>query len=107
MQDNKEISLVDSVKSSLKRVVDPEIGINIVDLGLIYEIDVNQENDVQVLMTLTAPNCPFGDMIMMETEFAVRSVKDVNLVKINLTFDPPWNPDQHVSDEAKYQMGLL
>ena len=107
MQDNKEISLVDSVKSSLKRVVDPEIGINIVDLGLIYEIDVNQENDVQVLMTLTAPNCPFGDMILMETEFAVRSVKDVNLVKINLTFDPPWNPDQHVSDEAKYQMGLL
>tara|TARA_Y100000768_G_scaffold144159_2_gene107485 strand:- start:8587 stop:8910 length:324 start_codon:yes stop_codon:yes gene_type:complete len=107
MQDNKEISLADSVKSSLKRVVDPEIGINIVDLGLVYEIDVNQENDVQVLMTLTAPNCPFGDMIMMETEFAVRSVKDVNLVKINLTFDPPWNPDQHVSDEAKYQMGLL
>tara|TARA_B100000927_G_C16439108_1_gene458963 strand:- start:530 stop:853 length:324 start_codon:yes stop_codon:yes gene_type:complete len=107
MQDNKEISLVDSVKSSLKRVVDPEIGINIVDLGLVYEIDVNQENDVQVLMTLTAPNCPFGDMIMMETEFAVRSVKNVNLVKINLTFDPPWNPDQHVSDEAKYQMGLL
>ena len=107
MQDNKEISLVDSVKSSLKRVVDPELGINIVDLGLVYEIDVNQENDVQVLMTLTAPNCPFGDMIMMETEFAVRSVKDVNLVKINLTFDPPWNPDQHVSDEAKYQMGLL
>ena len=107
MQDNKEISLVDSVKSILKRVVDPEIGINIVDLGLVYEIDVNQENDVQVLMTLTAPNCPFGDMIMMETEFAVRSVKDVNLVKINLTFDPPWNPDQHVSDEAKYQMGLL
>ena len=107
MQDNKEISLVDSVKSSLKRVVDPEIGINIVDLGLVYEIDVNQENDVQVLMTLSAPNCPFGDMIMMETEFAVRSVKDVNLVKINLTFDPPWNPDQHVSDEAKYQMGLL
>tara|TARA_Y100000114_G_C11759178_1_gene328563 strand:+ start:2736 stop:3059 length:324 start_codon:yes stop_codon:yes gene_type:complete len=107
MQDNKEISLVDSVKSSLKRVVDPEIGINIIDLGLVYEIDVNQENDVQVLMTLTAPNCPFGDMIMMETEFAVRSVKDVNLVKINLTFDPPWNPDQHVSDEAKYQMGLL
>ena len=107
MQDNKEISLVDSVKSSLKRVVDPEIGINIVELGLVYEIDVNQENDVQLLMTLTAPNCPFGDMIMMETEFAVRSVKDVNLVKINLTFDPPWNPDQHVSDEAKYQMGLL
>lgn len=104
--DNKNI-IKDSVRSNLRRVIDPEIGINIVDLGLIYNIDVNVENDVQVLMTLTAPNCPYGEMILMETEFACRSVKDVNLVKINLTFDPPWNPDQHVSDEAKYQMGIL
>jgi len=107
MQSDNEISIEDKVRSNLKRVVDPEIGINIVDLGLIYKIDVNEENDVQVLMTLTAPNCPFGEMIMMETEFACRSVKDTNLVKVNLTFDPPWHPDTHVSDEAKYQMGLL
>ena len=93
---------------NLEQVYDPEMpSISVIHLGLIYDINVNEENDVQVLMTLTAPNCPFGDMIMMETEFAVRSVKDVNLVKINLTFDPPWNPDQHVSDEPKYQMGLL
>ena len=107
MSDTTEVKLEDLVRSNLRRVIDPEIGINIVDLGLVYNIDVNEESDVQVLMTLTAPNCPFGDMIMMETEFAVRSVKDVNLVKINLTFDPPWNPDIHVSDEAKYQMGIL
>ena len=107
MESNEEISIKDIVTSNLRRVVDPEIGINIVDLGLIYDIDVNQENDVQVLMTLTAPNCPFGDMILMETEFACRSVEDVNLIQINLTFDPPWNPDVHVSDEAKYQMGIL
>ena len=107
MQGEEEVSLKDKVKSNLRRVIDPEIGINIVDLGLVYDIDVNEENDVQVLMTLTAPNCPFGEMIMMETEFAVRSVKDVNIVKINLTFDPPWNPDIHVTDEAKYQMGIL
>lgn len=106
MSDTTEIKLEDLVRSNLRRVIDPEIGINIVDLGLVYNIDVNEESDVQVLMTLTAPNCPFGDMIMMETEFAVRSVKDVNLVKINLTFNPPWNPDIHVSDEAKYQMGI-
>ena len=86
---------------------DLQIGINIVDLGLVYDIDVNEENDVQVLMTLTAPNCPFGEMIMMETEFAVRSLKEANLIKITLTFEPPWNPDIHVSDEAKYQMGIL
>jgi len=107
MESDKEIKLEDQVRSNLRKVVDPEIGINIVDLGLIYKIDVNEENDVQVLMTLTAPNCPFGEMIMMESEFAVRSVKGVNLVKINLTFDPPWNPEQHISDEAKYQMGIL
>ena len=107
MSDNTEIKLEDQVRSKLRRVIDPEIGINIVDLGLIYDIHVNEEKDVQVTMTLTAPNCPYGDMILMETEFAVRSVKGTNLVNINLTFDPPWNPDQHVSDEAKYQMGVL
>ena len=105
--DSENPCLKDKVKSNLRRVIDPEIGINIVDLGLVYDIDVNSENDVQVLMTLTAPNCPFGEMIMMETEFAVRSVNEANIVKINLTFDPPWNPEQHVSDEAKYQMGIL
>lgn len=107
MQSNSEVNIEDLVRSNLRRVIDPEIGINIVDLGLIYDISVNEENDVQVLMTLTAPNCPFGEMITMETEFAVRSVKNVNLVKINLTFDPPWNPEIHVTDEAKYQLGIL
>jgi metal-sulfur cluster biosynthetic enzyme len=107
MQGSEEIKLEDRVKSNLRRVIDPEIGINIVDLGLVYGIDVNEENDVQVIMTLTAPNCPFGEMIMMETEFAVRSIKEANLINITLTFDPPWNPDIHVSDEAKYQMGIL
>jgi len=106
MSSDTETSIERLVETNLRRVIDPEIGINIVDLGLIYNIDVNAENDVQITMTLTAPNCPFGEMIMMETEFACRSVKSVNLVKINLTFDPPWNPEQHVSDEAKYQMGI-
>lgn len=107
MESIEEIKLEDQVRSNLRRVIDPEIGINIVDLGLVYDVHVNEENDVQVLMTLTAPNCPFGEMIMMESEFAVRSVKGTNNVKINLTFDPPWNPDIHVTDEAKYQMGIL
>jgi len=105
--DSEEISLDKRVRSNLRRVIDPEIGINIVDLGLIYQIDVNEENDVQLLMTLTAPNCPYGDMILMESEFAIRSTEGVNLIQINLTFDPPWNPEIHVSDEAKYQMGIL
>ncbi len=105
--DSDEINLEKKVTNNLRKVIDPEIGINIVDLGLIYNVETNEENDVQVLMTLTAPNCPFGEMILMESEMAVRSVKEVNLAKINLTFDPPWNPEIHVSDEAKYQMGIL
>ena len=105
--DSEEISLEKKVTNNLRKVIDPEIGINIVDLGLIYNVETNEENDVQVLMTLTAPNCPFGEMILMESEMAVRSVKEVNLAKINLTFDPPRNPEIHVSDEAKYQMGIL
>lgn len=107
MQGDIEISLAEKVRRNLRRVIDPEIGINIVDLGLIYDVDVNKENDVQLLMTLTAPNCPYGDMILMESEFAIRSTEGVNLIQINLTFDPPWNPEIHVSDEAKYQMGIL
>ena len=105
--DSEEISLEKKVTNNRRKVIDPEIGINIVDLGLIYKIDLNEENDVQLLMTLTAPNCPYGDMILMETEFAIRSTEGVNLIQINLTFDPPWNPEIHVSDEAKYQMGIL
>ena len=81
----------------------PEIGIN--SWFDAYDIATNEENDAGY--DITAPNCPFGEMILMESEMAVRSVKDVNLAKINLTFDPPWNPDIHVSDEAKYQMGIL
>ena len=107
MQSNSEVSLEQKVRSNLRRVIDHEIGINIVDLGLIYKVDINEENDVQLLMTLTAPNCPYGDRILMESEFAVRSTEGVNLIQINLTFDPPWNPEVHVSDEAKYQMGIL
>ena len=72
MQSDSEVSLEEKVRRNLRRVIDPEIGINIVDLGLIYKVDVNEENDVQLLMTLTAPNCPYGDMILMESEFAIR-----------------------------------
>ena len=104
--DSDAVSLERRVRSNLRRVIDPEIGINIVDLGLVYDIDI-QDKDVTITHTLTSMFCPFGDMIMMESEFAIRSTEGVNLIKLNLTFDPPWNPDIHVSDEAKYQMGIL
>jgi len=106
MCSDEKANLVDLLTMNLRNVIDPEIGINIVELGLIYGIAVNDNFDVEVTMTLTAPNCPFGDMILMETEFACRSAEAVKSIKINLTFDPPWSPDK-ITDEAKYMMGLL
>jgi metal-sulfur cluster biosynthetic enzyme len=106
MEDNTEISLDKQIYNNLEKVVDPEIGINIVDLGLIYQLDIDNDNNVTILMTLTAPNCPFGEEILECVEYAGTRIDEVNEVKINLTFNPPWNPDK-ISDAAKYYMGIM
>lgn len=97
---------LDLVVANLKRVFDPEINLNVYDLGLIYNVEVNKEYDCQVIMTLTSPNCPAAEILPMEVEFATRAVNGLNHVKVVLTFDPPWNPDA-ISDEGKYQLGIL
>jgi metal-sulfur cluster biosynthetic enzyme len=110
MESNKETiqdQVVDSIIANLKRVYDPEINLNIYDLGLIYQVAVNSELDANVVMTLTSPNCPAAEILPMEVEFATRAVNSVNKVKVTLTFDPPWNPEQMISDEGKYQIGIL
>ena len=99
--------VVDDIIANLKRVYDPEINLNLYDLGLIYQVAVNEELDANVIMTLTSPNCPAAEILPMEVEFATRAVEGVNHVKVTLTFDPPWNPDQMISDEGKYQLGIL
>lgn len=99
--------LVDQVIANLRRVFDPEIHLNVYDLGLIYGVQVNQEYDAVVTMTLTSPNCPAAEILPMEIEFATRSVQGLNKVHVHLTFDPPWNPDTMVSDAGKYQLGIL
>ena len=81
--------------------------LNVYDLGLIYQVAVNKEYDANVIMTLTSPNCPAAEIIPMEVEFATRAVECINKVKVTLTFDPPWNPDTMISDEGKYQIGIL
>ena len=109
MESNKETiqdQIVDEIIANLKRVFDPEINLNVYDLGLIYQVAVNQELDANVIMTLTSPNCPAAEILPMEIEFATRAAKGVNGVKVTLTFNPPWNPD-HISDEGKYQIGVL
>jgi FeS assembly SUF system protein len=97
-----EINIVEN----LKTVYDPEIAINVYDLGLIYRIDVNSDYDVDVDMTLTAPNCPMADDIIKNVNDAIKNVENVRSVNINLVFDPPWSKDM-LSDEALLELGLL
>lgn len=106
MQSNKQIEIKQQVMDNLSKVVDPEIGLNIVDLGLIYDVNVDVSNDVDIKMTLTAPNCPYGDIILKDVEVACRAIGEIGIVSINLTFTPPWNPDK-VSDAAKYFLGIM
>lgn len=88
------------VKEELQTVIDPEIGLNIVDLGLIYRADLDSDGDVHIEMTLTTPGCPAGGMILEEVKTAVESILPGKDVLISLVFDPPWNPDR-ISPEGK------
>lgn len=90
---------------ALKSVIDPEIGIDIVNLGLVYEIKIDAENNVVIKMSLTTPFCPLGPMILSNAERAVRGIKGVKSAKVELVFDPPWTPDR-MSAEAKKSLGF-
>ena len=90
----------------LKTVYDPEIPVNIYDLGLIYDIQVTEEDEVVVLMTLTAPTCPIAGNLPLEVEDVIRSIPDVTKAKVLLTFDPPWNPGM-LSEEARLELGMF
>ncbi|MEA4885129.1 Fe-S protein maturation auxiliary factor SufT [bioreactor metagenome] len=90
----------------LKTVYDPEIPVNIYDLGLIYRIDVNEDASVNLDMTLTAPSCPAADFIMEDVQQKVESVEGVKSVNINLVFEPQWDKDM-MSEEAKLELGFL
>jgi FeS assembly SUF system protein len=94
------------IVNALKTVYDPEIPVNIYDLGLIYEVEVLEGGKVRVLMTLTSPNCPVAESLPVEVQDAVASVAGVTGVDLNLTFDPPWDRNM-LSDEALLELGLL
>ena len=94
----------DDVVGALKEVYDPEIPVNVVDLGLIYDVDINDDN-VNIVMTLTAPGCGMGPYIAQQAEWAVAEVEGVKDVSVDITFDPPWNPDR-ITDDGKMALGL-
>lgn len=89
----------------LKTVFDPEIPVNVVDLGLIYDVQVSEENNVYVQMTLTFPGCSMGPHIAQQAEWAIQDIEGVEDVEIELVFDPPWSPDL-ISGEARAQLGI-
>ena len=91
---------------TLKNIYDPEIPVNIYDLGLIYRIDIASNGDVSVDMTLTAPGCPVAGMMPLMVKSAVERVEGVGQVSVQLVWDPPWNAD-NMSDEARLQLGLM
>lgn len=100
------LKLEEDIVMMIKTVYDPEIPIDIYNLGLIYDVDIDDDKNVTITMTLTAPNCPAADFIIEDVRFKVSSVKEVNNVIINLTFEPEWNRDM-LSEEAKLELGFL
>lgn len=90
----------------LKTIYDPEIPVDIYELGLIYDVFVNDEYEVKILMTLTSPNCPVAESLPMEVEEKVKSIDELKDVEVEITFDPPWTQDL-MSEEAKLELGML
>jgi FeS assembly SUF system protein len=98
--------LGEKIVRALKTVYDPEIPVDIYELGLIYDVFVNEDNHVKVIMTLTTPNCPVAETLPLEVEDKVRSVEEVVEAKVELTFEPPWTREL-MSEEAKLELGFL
>ncbi len=99
-------ALGEKIVNILKTIFDPEIPVDIYELGLIYDVFVNEEMDVKILMTLTTPNCPVAETLPMEVEEKVKSIDEVKSVEVEITFDPPWTQDL-MSEEAKLELGML
>lgn len=98
--------LGENIVRTLKTIFDPEIPVDIYELGLIYDVFVNENYDVKILMTLTSPNCPVAETLPMEVKEKVSSINMVKDVEIELTFDPPWDKEM-MSEEAKLELGML
>lgn len=102
---NEFLQTEEAIVAMLKTVYDPEIPVNVYDLGLIYNIEVDDEKNVRIDMTLTAPNCPAADFILEDVRMKIESVDDVNNVEVNLVFEPEWDKDM-MSEEAKLELGF-
>lgn len=106
MEIAKKEDLGEKIVEVLKSIYDPEIPVDIYELGLIYDVFVNENNDIKILMTLTSPNCPVAETLPVEVEEKVKTLEAVNNAEVEITFDPPWSQDL-MSEEAKLELGFL
>ena len=98
--------LGEKIVKELKQVFDPEIPVDVYELGLIYDVFINEDNEVKILMTLTSPNCPVPESLPKEVEAKVKSIDEVKDAEVEITFDPPWTKDL-MSEEAKLELGFM
>jgi FeS assembly SUF system protein len=104
VKDTRELG--EQIVGVLKTIYDPEIPVDIYELGLIYDVLVNEDNEVRILMTLTSPNCPVAESLPVEVEEKVKSLDLVADAEVEITFDPPWTQEL-MSEEAKLELGML
>jgi FeS assembly SUF system protein len=98
--------LGEEIVRTLKTIYDPEIPVDIYELGLVYDVMVNTDNEVKILMTLTSPNCPVAETLPVEVEDKIKKIDGVTAAEVEITFDPPWTRDL-MSEEAKLELGML
>ena len=106
MSNDRVEDLGSKIVEKLKSIYDPEIPVDIFELGLIYDVLVSENNDVKILMTLTSPNCPVAETLPIEIEEKVKTLEEVNNAEVEITFDPMWTQDM-MSEEAKLELGFL
>ncbi|GEN72015.1 MULTISPECIES: SUF system Fe-S cluster assembly protein [Chryseobacterium] len=104
--DDQIADIGEEIISVLKSVYDPEIPVDIYELGLIYDVQISEDGDVKIIMTLTTPNCPVAESLPQEVKDKVGEVEGVKSVDLELTFEPSWNKDM-MSEEAKFELGML
>lgn len=106
MTAEEKLKIEEKVVEMLRTVYDPEIPVDIYSLGLVYKIEVSDDGDLDVDMTLTAPNCPMADFILEDVRMKLESIEGVRKVNVNIVFEPEWTQDM-MSDEAKLELGFL
>jgi len=106
MTDKELEEIGDKIVRVLKTIYDPEIPVDIYELGLIYDVFVSEDNNAKILMTLTSPNCPVAESLPVDIEEKVKTLKEVNVCEVEITFDPAWSQEM-MSEEAKLELGML